>query len=174
MAATTKLRDEECPSARSTYSMQSLSSIATRGLEGTLGRRRRARPSSLITNMSYRYDRENMSVTTAAPDQTETRVFYINQPLKNNFCSNRISTAKYNIFSFIPKFLFEQFRRYANIFFLAIALLQQIPNVSPTGRYTTAIPLMFILSVSAIKELVEDWKRHAADHSVNHSKVSQH
>lgn len=37
-----------------------------------------------------------------------------------------------------------------------IALLQQIPDVSPTGRYTTLVPLLFILSVSAIKEIVED------------------
>lgn len=37
-----------------------------------------------------------------------------------------------------------------------IALLQQIPDVSPTGRYTTLVPLIFILSVSAIKEIIED------------------
>lgn len=58
--------------------------------------------------------------------------------------------------TFIPSFLFEQFRRYSNCFFLLIALLQQIPDVSPTGRYTTLVPLLFILSVSAIKEIVED------------------
>ena len=34
---------------------------------------------------------------------------------------------------------------------------QQIPDVSPTGRYTTAVPLLFILFVSAIKEIVEDY-----------------
>lgn len=34
------------------------------------------------------------------------------------------STAKYNLITFIPKFLFEQFSRYANLFFLFIALLQ--------------------------------------------------
>ena len=34
------------------------------------------------------------------------------------------STAKYNFISFLPKFLFEQFRRYANLFFLFIAMLQ--------------------------------------------------
>ena len=34
------------------------------------------------------------------------------------------STAKYSFLSFLPKFLFEQFRRYANVFFLFIALLQ--------------------------------------------------
>ena len=35
--------------------------------------------------------------------------------------------------------------------------LQQIPHVSPTGRYTTAVPLLFILTVSAIKEIIEDF-----------------
>jgi len=33
---------------------------------------------------------------------------------------------------------------------------QQIPDVSPTGRWTTLVPLLFILTVSAIKEIVED------------------
>ncbi|KRZ34562.1 putative phospholipid-transporting ATPase IA [Trichinella pseudospiralis] len=80
-------------------------------------------------------------------------------------------TAKYNVITFFPRFLFEQFRRYANIFFLFIGLLQQIPDVSPTGRYTTAVPLLCILSVSAIKEIIEDWKRHNADRKVNRSKV---
>uniref|UniRef100_A0A182T4T8 Uncharacterized protein n=1 Tax=Anopheles maculatus TaxID=74869 RepID=A0A182T4T8_9DIPT len=70
--------------------------------------------------------------------------------------------------SFLPSFLFEQFRRYSNCFFLLIALLQQIPDVSPTGRYTTLIPLMFILAVSAIKEIIEDIKRHRADDEINH------
>lgn len=35
-------------------------------------------------------------------------------------------------------------------------VFQQIPDVSPTGRYTTLVPLIFILSVSAIKEIIED------------------
>jgi phospholipid-transporting ATPase len=49
--------------------------------------------------------------------------------------------------------------------------MQQIPNVSPTGRYTTAVPLFFIFAVSAIKECFEDLKRHKADRSVNRTKV---
>uniref|UniRef100_A0A674K9I0 Phospholipid-transporting ATPase n=1 Tax=Terrapene triunguis TaxID=2587831 RepID=A0A674K9I0_9SAUR len=48
------------------------------------------------------------------------------------------------------------FRRAANAFFLFIALLQQIPDVSPTGRYTTLVPLLFILAVAAVKEIIED------------------
>ena len=42
----------------------------------------------------------------------------------NEFISFVCSTGKYNFISFLPKFLFEQFRRYANVFFLFIALLQ--------------------------------------------------
>ncbi|KAK9875763.1 hypothetical protein WA026_009559 [Henosepilachna vigintioctopunctata] len=103
----------------------------------------------------------------------EDRVIFINraQPPVPRFCNNRISTAKYSIIRFIPIFLFEQFRRWANCFFLMIALLQQIPGVSPTGRYTTLVPLLFILSISALKEIVEDIKRHRADDETNNSLV---
>ncbi|XP_030750728.1 probable phospholipid-transporting ATPase IA isoform X1 [Sitophilus oryzae] len=103
----------------------------------------------------------------------EHRVIFINraQPPVAKYCNNRISTAKYSIIRFVPLFLFEQFRRWANIFFLMIALLQQIPDVSPTGRYTTLVPLIFILAVSAVKEIIEDIKRHRADDETNHRKV---
>lgn len=94
--------------------------------------------------------------TEAGAPEGEHRIIFINRPQPTKYCNNRISTGKYNVFSFIPMFLFEQFRRWANIFFLFIALMQQIPDVSPTGRYTTLVPLIFILSVSAIKEIIED------------------
>ena len=40
--------------------------------------------------------------------------------------------------------------------FRIVVVWQQIPDVSPTGRYTTLVPLLFILAVSATKEIVED------------------
>ena len=61
--------------------------------------------------------------------------------------------------------------RYANIFFLSIGLLQQIPGVSPTGKYVTIVPFLFILLLTALKELLEDMKRHKADRRVNLSEV---
>jgi hypothetical protein len=80
-------------------------------------------------------------------------------PQQQRFCSNYVSTAKYSVVSFFPCFLYEQFQRYSNCFFLFIGLLQQIPDVSPTGRYTTIVPLFFILTISAIKEIIEDYVR---------------
>ncbi|XP_050679810.1 probable phospholipid-transporting ATPase IA isoform X2 [Leptidea sinapis] len=109
-------------------------------------------------------------ITDGAADE-QSRVIFVNRPQPQKFVSNRISTAKYSLPSFVPLFLFEQFRRYSNCFFLLIALLQQIPDVSPTGRWTTLTPLILILTVSAIKEIVEDYKRHRADEETNRRKV---
>ncbi|GMM52574.1 aminophospholipid-translocating P4-type ATPase [Starmerella bacillaris] len=83
--------------------------------------------------------------------------------------ANYISTTKYNAATFLPKFLFEQFSKYANLFFLATALIQQVPNVSPTNRYTTIGTILIVLMVSATKELAEDWKRWRADKELNNS-----
>lgn len=108
------------------------------------------------------------------PSTLGPRIIHLNNPLANSankYVDNHISTAKYNIATFIPKFLFEQFSKYANIFFLFTAALQQIPNLSPTNKYTTIGPLIIVLMVSAAKELVEDHKRKTSDKSLNNSKA---
>uniref|UniRef100_A0A8C4JR25 Phospholipid-transporting ATPase n=1 Tax=Dromaius novaehollandiae TaxID=8790 RepID=A0A8C4JR25_DRONO len=83
----------------------------------------------------------------------------------------KYGTAKYSVVTFLPRFLYEQIRKAANAFFLFVALLQQIPDVSPTGRYTTLVPLLFILTIAGIKEIIEDYKRHKADSAVNKKKT---
>ncbi|XP_012547215.1 probable phospholipid-transporting ATPase IA isoform X1 [Bombyx mori] len=115
----------------------------------------------------YEDEATTSGITDGATSDQQNRVIFVNRPQPQKFVSNRISTAKYSVPSFVPLFLFEQFRRYSNCFFLLIALLQQIPDVSPTGRWTTLTPLILILSVSAIKEIVEDFKRHRADDETN-------
>ncbi|CAL8285523.1 unnamed protein product [Lota lota] len=103
----------------------------------------------------------------ALAELEDARLIFINQPQHDKFCNNLVCTAKYNALTFMPRFLFAQFRRAANSFFLVIAMLQQIPDVSPTGRWTTLVPLVVILLVAAVKEIIEDAKRHKADHVVN-------
>ncbi|GAA5877115.1 hypothetical protein JCM8547_008961 [Rhodosporidiobolus lusitaniae] len=86
---------------------------------------------------------------------------------RQGFEGNSVSTSKYNVVTFVPKFLAEQFSKYANIFFLFTACIQQIPNVSPTNRYTTILPLGIVLIVAALKEVKEDIKRHQSDSDLN-------
>uniref|UniRef100_A0AAY4DFW7 Phospholipid-transporting ATPase n=1 Tax=Denticeps clupeoides TaxID=299321 RepID=A0AAY4DFW7_9TELE len=118
---------------------------------------------------------EDASEKTSLADQEDSRLIHINQPQFTKFCSNRVSTAKYNLLTFLPRFLYSQFRRAANSFFLFIALLQQIPDVSPTGRWTTLVPLLFILVVAAVKEIIEDlvMLRNGAWEIVHWEKVRQ-
>lgn len=40
---------------------------------------------------------------------------------------NTIKTSKYNVFSFLPMNLFEQFQRLANAYFLVLLILQVLP-----------------------------------------------
>lgn len=57
----------------------------------------------------------------------EERVIFVNAPHQPaKYKNNHITTAKYSFLSFIPLFLFEQFRRYSNCFFLFIALMQVV------------------------------------------------
>ncbi|KAM3430604.1 hypothetical protein MY4824_007573 [Beauveria thailandica] len=108
------------------------------------------------------------------PSTLGPRIIYLNNPpanAENKYVDNHISTAKYNFASFLPKFLFEQFSKVANVFFLFTAALQQIPGLSPTNRYTTIAPLLIVLLISAGKELVEDYRRKQADNALNTSKA---
>ncbi|KAJ3402326.1 hypothetical protein HDU80_005192 [Chytriomyces hyalinus] len=111
-----------------------------------------------------------LAFTNNDDDATTDRVIYLNDATKNEpqkFLHNRISTAKYNVFTFIPKFLFEQFSKYANLFFLFIGCIQQIGDLSPTNKAGTLLPLSIVLLASGVKETLEDLKRTKQDTEVN-------
>uniref|UniRef100_A0A6Q2X7C3 Phospholipid-transporting ATPase n=1 Tax=Esox lucius TaxID=8010 RepID=A0A6Q2X7C3_ESOLU len=113
------------------------------------------------SSAGYRKADDEMSGTTSQAETVDAtaRTILLNQPQNTKFCDNHVSTTKYGVLTFLPRFLYEQIRRAANAFFLFIALMQQIPDVSPTGRYTTLVPLIFILTVAGIKEIIEDYVR---------------
>lgn len=81
--------------------------------------------------------------------------------------NNAITTSKYTWLSFFPKNLFEQFHRFANIYFLSIIILNWVPAINAFGKEVAMIPLLFVLSVTAVKDLFEDRRRHKSDREVN-------
>ncbi|XP_059371653.1 phospholipid-transporting ATPase IG-like isoform X4 [Carassius carassius] len=86
--------------------------------------------------------------------------------IPSKFCDNRIVSSKYTVWNFLPKNLFEQFRRIANFYFLIIFLVQVIVD-TPTSPVTSGLPLFFVITVTAIKQGYEDCLRHKADNEVN-------
>ncbi|KAG6899806.1 hypothetical protein C0993_006629 [Termitomyces sp. T159_Od127] len=87
------------------------------------------------------------------------------------YCTNQVLTSKYTIITFIPRNLLEQFRRVANIFFLAIAILQFFNKFSTISPGLVILPLLIVLGITALKDGYEDVKRHQSDRRVNHTPV---
>uniref|UniRef100_A0A8C0ZT91 Phospholipid-transporting ATPase n=1 Tax=Castor canadensis TaxID=51338 RepID=A0A8C0ZT91_CASCN len=90
--------------------------------------------------------------------------------IPQRYPDNRIVSSKYTFWNFIPKNLFEQFRRIANFYFLIIFVVQLIID-TPTSPVTSGLPLFFVITVTAIKQGYEDWLRHKADNAMNQCPV---
>lgn len=92
-----------------------------------------------------------------------SRVVFCNEPECfeaeiRNYIDNRISTTKYTLATFLPKSLFEQFRRVANFYFLVSGILAFTP-LAPYTAVSAIIPLILVISATMIKEGIEDWRR---------------
>lgn len=86
-------------------------------------------------------------------------VYLLNRSKNNKFKhpSNYVETTKYSYISFIPKSIFFQFCRLANLYFLCTAILQSLPGLSPIHPMTAIGPLMLVLVVAMVKEAIEDY-----------------
>jgi len=85
--------------------------------------------------------------------------------------SNYIRTTKYTIWSFLPLNLFSQFRRLYNVYFL-VAALSTLTKYSALNPFTQIFPLLLVLSVTALKDGYEDYKRYLSDKETNNIKYS--
>ncbi|GBC10641.1 hypothetical protein RclHR1_00980018 [Rhizophagus clarus] len=79
------------------------------------------------------------------------------------FINNSITTSRYTFYNFLPKQLYAQFSKIANLYFLFVAVIQTIPGWSPTGQFTTLIPLLSFMSISIAHEGFDDIRRHKHD-----------
>ncbi|KAF8315252.1 phospholipid-translocating ATPase, partial [Clavulina sp. PMI_390] len=153
------------------------------------GRTTKGKPTSGFAAAYARWaDWEITSLFHRTPPPRTPRTIYVNEPLpetaydikkngkktlkkENVYATNQVVTSKYTIFTFLPRNLLEQFRRVANIFFLAIDILQFFPKFSTISPGLVILPLLAILLLTAAKDGYEDVKRHDSDRSINHSEV---
>lgn len=71
----------------------------------------------------------NTQTISGIPGENGARIIHINNPTLNqeqNFLHNGVTTGKYSVLSFLPRFLYEEFSKYANLFFLFISCIQVI------------------------------------------------
>jgi magnesium-transporting ATPase (P-type) len=91
---------------------------------------------------------------------------------KKPFINNSITTSRYKIYNFLPKQIMFQFSKIANVYFLFVAILQSIPEFSPTGRFTTIIPLSVFMMIAIAHEGFDDYRRHKQDQVENNKECS--
>ncbi|KAG7031431.1 putative phospholipid-transporting ATPase 9 [Cucurbita argyrosperma subsp. argyrosperma] len=107
-----------------------------------------------------------------------SRVVFCNDPDcleagMRNYVNNSISSTKYTPITFVPKSLFEQFRRVANFYFLIAGILAFTP-LAPYTAVSAIVPLIAVIIATMVKEGVEDWRRKAQDIEVNNRMVKVH
>ena len=114
-------------------------------------------------------DRTASSSTDAAPHR---KVWVGRAQQEERYASNKITTTKYNPITFLPLNLWEQFHRVAYLYFLLITVLNQVPALEAVDRTASLIPLLFVLTASALKDAYTDWRRHVQDRQLNATLVS--
>ncbi|PVU87927.1 hypothetical protein BB561_006121 [Smittium simulii] len=103
------------------------------------------------------------------------RKVYLNIPVPDqerpshmsHYCTNEVFSAQYTFITFIPKNLFRQFQRFANLFFLLMAIVGSIPTFTSSPPGLSVIPIITIITLTAIKDAFEDWRRHVSDRIAN-------
>ncbi|XP_006897103.1 PREDICTED: probable phospholipid-transporting ATPase VB-like [Elephantulus edwardii] len=100
------------------------------------------------------------------------RVFHQDwRQVSKGYSGNRICTTKYTLLTFLPQNLFEQFHRWANLYFLLLVILNWIPSMEVFHREITMLPLAIVLFIIMVKDGMEDFKRYLFDRAINCSSI---
>ena len=113
----------------------------------------------------------NRKSSSFTKEEKDLYSFYVNNTSRNKevfkYKNNTITTTKYNVITFLPKALFYQFMRLANVYFLFTAILNCIKIISPLASGIALVPIIFVLCVSLVRELIEDIYRAKLDRKQN-------
>ncbi|MDP2434900.1 MAG: hypothetical protein Q8P67_04090, partial [archaeon] len=82
------------------------------------------------------------------------------------FPQNYVSTTKYTLWNFLPKNLWEQFHRIANIYFVFIAIITLTP-ASPIAPGPGVATILIVLGITSVKDAYEDYQRYKSDQEIN-------
>ena len=106
-------------------------------------------------------------------DTTSKRIIYFNNPELNiTNWSNQEENSKYNLITFVPVVLFNQFKQFGNFFYLIMSASQFVPELKVGFLFTYISPLAFVVLVSMAKELYDDINRRLQDKKTNSTLIN--
>ncbi|XP_055298222.1 phospholipid-transporting ATPase 11C isoform X2 [Sitodiplosis mosellana] len=139
--------------------------------DGNVATEKRATSSTTTTTTT------TTTTSSSSPPSTKSKGSFFRPSIRNKkakrpIANNRVKSTNYTLITFLPKNLYEQFKRIANFYFLIMTTLASVIDRfgdSPVSIWTSLLPLVFVISVTAIKQGYEDYLRHKADNLVNRS-----
>ncbi|XP_044158831.1 probable phospholipid-transporting ATPase IIB isoform X2 [Bufo gargarizans] len=101
--------------------------------------------------------------------ELKARTVWLGYPEKceEKYPRNAIKNQKYNIFTFIPGVLYQQFKFFLNLYFLVVACSQFVPALKIGYLYTYWAPLGFVLAVTMVREAADEYRRFQRDKEMN-------
>ncbi|KAI7798944.1 probable phospholipid-transporting ATPase IIB isoform X3 [Triplophysa rosa] len=101
--------------------------------------------------------------------ELKARTVWLGHPEKceEKYPKNAIKNQKYNIVTFVPGVLYQQFKFFLNLYFLVVACSQFVPSLKIGYLYTYWAPLAFVLSVTMVREAVDEVRRCRRDKEMN-------
>ncbi|KAK3938419.1 phospholipid-transporting ATPase DNF1 [Diplogelasinospora grovesii] len=162
-------------------SLKRLSLVGRKHNRAASGEKKRASGGSESLRQDDNAQNDDQSVTSEGHGAAPRSLFF-NLPLPRElrdeeghpvqqYPRNKIRTAKYTPLSFVPKNLWFQFHNIANIFFLFLVILVIFPIFGGVNPGLNAVPLIFIICVTAIKDAIEDYRRTILDNELNNAPV---
>lgn len=89
------------------------------------------------------------------------------------FLSNKISSTKYTILTFLPLSFSQQLKSVINSFFIINGILQCIPSIRTNSPLASFIPVSWVILMGMIFELITDLRRWRSDKQVNNYQVER-
>ncbi|XP_050300726.1 probable phospholipid-transporting ATPase IIB isoform X2 [Anthonomus grandis grandis] len=105
--------------------------------------------------------------------ELKSRTINLGKATPGQFPANAIRNQKYNIITFLPMVLFQQFKFFLNLYFLIMATSQFVPDIRIGYLYTYWGPLCFVLFITICREAIDDLRRHKRDQEVNNQKCKR-
>lgn len=90
-----------------------------------------------------------------------------------NYISNKVNNRKYSVLTFLPMFLYNEYKIFSNMYFLMIALCQFYEPFKIGLIVTYFFPLALVTGLSLMKEIWDEYKRKKKDDEVNAEKYTR-
>ncbi|KAH0570460.1 Pospholipid-transporting ATPase [Spironucleus salmonicida] len=117
----------------------------------------------MVSNKPIKKKGKNVALLVQQQPQKVEINFYDPLNAKNNL----ISSCKYRWWNFIFLFLYQQYQKPSNVFYLVQAMSNLIPGAAVVTPATAFLPVIFVLLIAAAREILEDLGRYKADKQAN-------